>query len=46
MKGKRESENIWRFAPSKGQKTGDLRFLPFNSCFFSFPEGRLQNLFN
>jgi hypothetical protein len=35
------------FALVRSKNGEDLRFLPFNSFFFfSFPEGRLQNLFN
>jgi hypothetical protein len=47
MKGEREREreHLEAFALVRG-KNGDLRFLPFNCFFFSFPEGRLWNLFN
>jgi hypothetical protein len=41
----REKEHLEAFAQVKG-KNGDLRFLSLNCIFFSFPEGRLQNLFN
>jgi hypothetical protein len=42
---KREREHVEAFAPVRG-KNRDLRFLPFSGFFFSFPEGRLQKLFN
>jgi hypothetical protein len=46
MKGEREREreHLEAFALVRG-KTEDLKFLPFN-CFFSFPDGKLQNPFN